>query len=84
MTNLGCEHLHHPQYSPNLTPSDFYLFQSLKKNLASRRFGSNSEVKQAVKRFFRMQSPEFFLVDFLKLIKRYAKCLNVLGAYGGK
>ncbi|GFU89424.1 hypothetical protein TNCV_1673701 [Trichonephila clavipes] len=34
-----------------------------------------------IKRFLRMQSPEFFLEDFLKLIKRYDKYLNVLGTY---
>ncbi|GFX83382.1 hypothetical protein TNCV_909001 [Trichonephila clavipes] len=49
--------LHHPPYSTDLTPSDFHLFLALK--LAGRPFGSNAEVKQAAKRFFRMQSPEF-------------------------
>ncbi|GFW66715.1 transposable element Tc3 transposase [Trichonephila clavipes] len=46
--------------APDLAPSDFHLFLALKKTLARRRFGSNAEVKQAVKRFFRMKSPEFF------------------------
>ncbi|GFW24463.1 hypothetical protein TNCV_607041 [Trichonephila clavipes] len=64
----------------DLAPSDFYLFRLpssiiLKKNLA----GSNAKVKEAIRRFFRMQSPDFFLGGFLKLIKRYDKCLNVLG-----
>ncbi|GFY21217.1 hypothetical protein TNCV_3992611 [Trichonephila clavipes] len=31
--------------------------------------------------FFRIQSPEFFLEGFLKLIKWYDKCFNVLGTY---
>ncbi|GFY15653.1 histone-lysine N-methyltransferase SETMAR [Trichonephila clavipes] len=77
---LDWECLHHPPYSPDLAPSDFHLFPALKKNLAKRRFVSNTEVKQAVKRF-RMQSPEFLLEGFLKLIKWYDKCLNVLGTY---
>ncbi|GFW55103.1 hypothetical protein TNCV_2787181 [Trichonephila clavipes] len=38
----------------DLAPSDFYLFLALKKNLAGRRFKSNAEVKQSVKRFLRM------------------------------
>ncbi|GFX01787.1 hypothetical protein TNCV_1021901 [Trichonephila clavipes] len=54
---------------------------SVMKNLAGRFFGSNAEVKQAVKLFFRMQNPEFFLDGFLKLTKRYDKCVNVLGTY---
>ncbi|GFT27841.1 hypothetical protein TNCV_10551 [Trichonephila clavipes] len=39
----------------------------LSNNLAGRRFGSNVEDKQAVKRLFRMQSPEICLKGFLKL-----------------
>ncbi|GFV27734.1 histone-lysine N-methyltransferase SETMAR [Trichonephila clavipes] len=59
IATLGWERLHHPPYSPHLAPSHFNLFLAAKMNLARRRSGSNSEVKQAVKRFFRMQSPEF-------------------------
>lgn len=81
IATLGWERLDHPPYSPDLAPSDFHLFPALKKNLGGRRFGSNTEVKQAVQRFFHNQSPDFFLEGFLKLIKRYDKCLNVLGTY---
>ncbi|GFX59896.1 hypothetical protein TNCV_4984091 [Trichonephila clavipes] len=70
-----------PTASPDLAPSDFYLCLALKKNLARMRFGNNVEVKQAVKHFFRIKSPECFLEGFLKLLKRYDKCHNVLGTY---
>ncbi|GFX30114.1 histone-lysine N-methyltransferase SETMAR [Trichonephila clavipes] len=79
IATLGWERLHHPSRSPDLTLSDFHA--ALKKNLVRMRFGSNAEVKQAIKLFFRMQSPEFFLKGFLKFIKQYDKCLNVLGTY---
>ncbi|GFW85440.1 histone-lysine N-methyltransferase SETMAR [Trichonephila clavipes] len=62
---LGWKYLHHQPYSSDIAPSDFYLFLALKKDLARRCFGSNAEVKQAVKRFFHMQSPEFLLERFL-------------------
>ncbi|GFV52429.1 mariner Mos1 transposase [Trichonephila clavipes] len=83
ITTLGWERLHHPPYNPNIAPSYFHLFPALMKNLAWKRFGSNAVVKQAVKRFFCMQSP-FSLEGFLKFIKRYEKCLNVLGTYMDK
>ncbi|GFU42500.1 hypothetical protein TNCV_4556231 [Trichonephila clavipes] len=51
-------------YSSGLLPRDFQLFLALRKNFVGRRFGSNAEVTQAVKRFFCMQSPEFFLEGF--------------------
>ncbi|GFV00500.1 hypothetical protein TNCV_3644781 [Trichonephila clavipes] len=55
----------------------FIFFPALKKNLACRPFGCNAEVKESAKRLFRMQSPEFFLEDFLKLIKRCDKCVSM-------
>ncbi|GFW45886.1 histone-lysine N-methyltransferase SETMAR [Trichonephila clavipes] len=69
IATLVSEHLHHPPYSLDLIPSDFHLFPALKKNLAGRSFGSNAEVKLAVKLLFHMQSPEFFLEGFLKFIQ---------------
>ena len=81
IATLGWECQHYLPYSPDLARSDFHLFPALKKNLGERHFGSNTEVKQVVQRFFHIQSPDFFLEGFLKLIKRYDKCLNVLGTY---
>ncbi|GFW70445.1 histone-lysine N-methyltransferase SETMAR [Trichonephila clavipes] len=78
---LSWERLHHSPCSPDLALSDFHLFPALKENLAGKGFGSNAEVKQTVKHFFRIRSPEFFQDGFLKLIKRYDKCLNLLGFY---
>ncbi|GFV63103.1 hypothetical protein TNCV_2461761 [Trichonephila clavipes] len=61
-----------PSASSDPALSNFQLFLALKKKLVRRRCGSNAEVKQAVKCFFRMQSPEFFLGGGeVKLIKRY-------------
>ena len=57
---LSFECLHNPQYSPDLSLSDFHLFLAL-KNLGRWHFRSNAKIKQAVKRFFPMQSPYFFL-----------------------
>jgi histone-lysine N-methyltransferase SETMAR len=53
---LGFSLLPHPQYSPNLAPSDFHLFPKLKEHLR----GSDEEVKSAVRQFFREQNSEFY------------------------
>ncbi|GFV28933.1 hypothetical protein TNCV_618751 [Trichonephila clavipes] len=63
-----------PSISYNLAPSVFNLFLVLKKNLVLRCFGSNGEVKYAIKHFFLMHRPEF-----CKPIERYDKCHNILG-----
>ena len=40
-TECGLEVLPRPPYSPDMAPSDFYLFQKLKPNLRGTQFGSN-------------------------------------------
>ncbi|KOX79111.1 Histone-lysine N-methyltransferase SETMAR, partial [Melipona quadrifasciata] len=37
--------LPHPPYSPDLAPSDYYLFLSLKNSLRGKSFKSISEIK---------------------------------------
>ncbi|GFV56553.1 hypothetical protein TNCV_213131 [Trichonephila clavipes] len=63
---LGWDLLHNSPYIHDLASSDIHRFSTLKKNLARRHFGSNAEVKQAVKRFFIMQYPEIYLEGLLK------------------
>ena len=41
---LHFELLPHPLYSPDLAPSDNWLFEDFKKMLQRKRFGSNEEV----------------------------------------
>jgi len=36
--DVGFEQMSHPPYSPDLTPSDFYLFRHLKQHLRGTRF----------------------------------------------
>jgi len=38
LTYLGFHSLHHPPYSPDLTPSDFHLFPGLKKKIERSPF----------------------------------------------
>ena len=40
----GFKILPHPPYSPDLAPSDFFLFPSLKKHLKGQRSHSNEDV----------------------------------------
>jgi len=45
---IGFEQLSHPPYSPDLTPSDFYLFRHLKQHLRGTRFFEDDELQQAM------------------------------------
>jgi histone-lysine N-methyltransferase SETMAR len=48
----GFVEMEHPPYSPDLVPSDYYLFPKLKKYLRGRRFSSDEYLKKAVEEFF--------------------------------
>ena len=45
----GYKLIPHPAYSPNLSPSDYFLFPNLKKDICEHHFRSNEEVVAAVK-----------------------------------
>jgi histone-lysine N-methyltransferase SETMAR len=53
---LGFSLLPHPPYSPNLALNDFHLFPKLKEHLWGQHFGSDEEVKSAVRKLFREQN----------------------------
>ena len=48
------------QYSPNLAPSDFHIFDPLKDALRGRRFVDDDELKHGVREEFRRFREAFF------------------------
>lgn len=79
--DAGFEILDHPPYSPDLAPSDFYLFPRLKEHLRGTKFEDDEEVKAAVHDFLGTQDEDFFSKGILALEKRYIKCINLKGDY---
>lgn len=77
----GFMELNHPAYSPDLAPSDFFLFRNLKKHLRGKRYGSDQEVKGAVEAHFQAQDRSFFSDGIRSLKYRYEKCISVGGGY---
>jgi len=52
--------LNHPAYSPDLAPSDCYLFRNLKSQHHGIRFADNESPKADVEAGFEGQDEEFF------------------------
>ncbi|XP_073399608.1 histone-lysine N-methyltransferase SETMAR-like [Dendrobates tinctorius] len=77
----GFELVENPLYSPDLAPSDFFLFPRLKEHLRGKKFDDNSDVITAVGEFFEGQDQEFFSKGILSLEKRWTKCIDLLGDY---
>lgn len=78
---LGFEILQHPPYSPDLAPSDFFLFGKLKSHLRGTSFDSVADVKVAVNEWLNGQSVAFYRDGIKKLMKRWQKCIDIKGDY---
>ena len=60
-TECGFEIIPHPQYSPDMTSSDFYLFPKLKSHLRGTQYGSNEGVIEAVNEYLGDKEKTFIL-----------------------
>ncbi|QQP58373.1 Putative mariner transposase [Caligus rogercresseyi] len=78
---LRYELLPHPPYSPDLAPSDYFLFPNLKKWPAGKRFYSNNEIISQTNKYFEDLEKSYFLEGIKKLEKRWTKCIELKGDY---
>ena len=58
--NAGFELLRHPPYSPDLAPSDFYLFPKLKEFMKGSRFADDEDVICTANGWLEDQEQQFF------------------------
>ncbi|GFS08839.1 histone-lysine N-methyltransferase SETMAR [Elysia marginata] len=66
----------HPSYSPNLAPSDFYLFPKLKEHLRGNHYESNEGVEAAVRHWFRQKCVDIFTDGMRQLVRRWQVCVD--------
>jgi len=81
LRDLHYELLKHPPYSPDLAPSDFYLFPKLKLFLAGQRFSSNPEATAAVERHFADLTKNHYRDGIMALEHRWNKCISLKEDY---
>ena len=79
--DLLYEILPHPPYSPDLAPSDYFLFPNMKTSLGGKRFLSNEEIIAAKNEYFEGFDKSYFLEGIKKLQYRYNKCIQLKGDY---
>ena len=68
----GYELIPHPVYSPDLAPSDYFIFPNLKKDIRGRHFRSNEMVVVAVEKWVRDKDPGFFSSGLMALERRWS------------
>ncbi|GBP43562.1 Mariner Mos1 transposase [Eumeta japonica] len=81
LKDTGFSEIDHPPYSPDLAPSDYFLFSNLKKELRGRRFVDDNQMKMAVESHFDCKEKEYFLGGLKALYTRCEKCISLDGDY---
>ena len=71
LEELWWEVLLHPPYSPDLVPSNYHLFRSLRNHLVTKRFDNETDLKSDVEVFFSALSKKFFVDGIVDLPKRW-------------
>ena len=71
------EQLNHPPYSPDLAPSDYYMFRNLKSHLRGTRFRDDDERTAAIEAWFEDQIDDFFFQRH-RLLKRKVGQIGII------
>ncbi|KAF7276706.1 hypothetical protein GWI33_009901 [Rhynchophorus ferrugineus] len=72
---LGFQLLPRPPYSPDQSPSDYFLFPNLKRMLAGKTFSSNEEVIAETDAYFEAKDKSYYKNGIEKLEGRYNQCI---------
>lgn len=79
--NLHWNVLSHPPYSPDIAPSDYYLFLSLKDFLRGKQFNNQGDLEDELEDYFHSRQPDFYKRGLEKLPKRWLNVYNNHGKY---
>ena len=81
LETLKWDVLPHPPYSPDLAPSDYYLFRSMQHGLADQHFRNYDEVKKWIDSWIAAKPTEFFTKGIRELPERWEKVVVSDGQY---
>lgn len=73
--------LHHPPYSPDLAPADYFLFPKLKSHLKGRHFEDVSDIQANVTHELKGVKPNEFHQGIQRLYDRAKRCIELQGTY---
>ncbi len=73
---LGWRVLEHPPYSPDLAPSDFYLFRSMQHQLSDKIFKNREEVNSFLHNFFYSKLEDYYTKGIYSLPKKWKEVIE--------
>ena len=71
----------HPPYSPDLEPSEYYLFRSSQNSLKGKTFNDDEAVKSHLVQFFAYKDQKFYERGNMKLPEIWQKVIEQNGKY---
>lgn len=81
INELGWSTINHPPYSPDLAPSDYYLFSNLKRYLRGKNFSTLDALKGEISNFFESRPAEWYFDGISKLPHRWQSCIDANGSH---
>jgi hypothetical protein len=81
LSENGIIRVPHPPYSPDIAPSDFYLFGCLKERLLGKEFADEIELKREIMQILGQISKDELLSVFVEWIRRVHYVINTNGKY---
>jgi histone-lysine N-methyltransferase SETMAR len=81
INELKFQLLPHAPYSPDLAPSEYFLFPNLKKWLGGKRFADNEAVESAVHGYFEELDGSYYKQGIEATEHRWEKCIELQGDY---
>jgi hypothetical protein len=81
LLKLGWVTVPHPPYSPDLAPTDYYLFHSLSNHFGEKKFDDENDLKMDLVNFFGQKSQDFYERGILSLLERWQQVIDSDGAY---
>jgi histone-lysine N-methyltransferase SETMAR len=81
LEEIGLQLLPHPPYSPDLAPSDFYLFSPMKAALRGKSFTCAEDTQADIERWIATKDSVFFADGINKLPGRWERCVAHGGSY---
>jgi len=78
---LGWKLLPHAAYSPDMAPSDYYLFRSLQYRLADIYFMRFEEIRECIDDFIVLKPVSFYRQGIRKLPARWQKIVDANEEY---
>jgi transposase len=81
LKELGFTIMPHPAYSPDLSPSDYYLFSAMKSVMKGTIYDNTEQAQREIEKWCQEKPVSFYADGILMLTKRWGRCVEHNGEY---